>query len=313
MNNKLRKSTLFRSLLLSFIFFVYNEIFVTDVYKSSTGVVIKEENSNISIDSFGLIPGLSSTDSSLNQLLFYLESEEAIQKFENLISYQDYKYNFLDILRNKKIISSSFSEFYLNTNTFYIDELSGVLVLESTTPNKELSKKASMALLMVANAYFDRQQRINSIIDKYKKMCELAITENKNLIEIDEIASSFSIQEDFLELDSATEMFSEQTKKSLEKCEEIAGMVIDGEDGRANLTIDRINSDNVQALIQGIYFDTVASITQSNSLLVVSEPTTGREAVSKRSLFLSILLFLISYILLISIKVARSLKSDFNF
>ena len=144
-------------------------------------------------------------------------------------------------------------------------------------------------------------------------MCELAITENKNLIEIDEIASSFSIQEDFLELDSATEMFSEQTKKSLEKCEEIAGMVIDGEDGRANLTIDRINSDNVQALIQGIYFDTVASITQSNSLLVVSEPTTGREAVSKRSLFLSILLFLISYILLISIKVARSLKSDFNF
>ena len=75
MNNKLRKSTLFRSLLLSFIFFVYNEIFVTDVYKSSTGVVIKEENSNISIDSFGLIPGLSSTDSSLNQLLFYLESE----------------------------------------------------------------------------------------------------------------------------------------------------------------------------------------------------------------------------------------------
>ena len=90
-------------------------------------------------------------------------------------------------------------------------------------------------------------------------------------------------------------------------------MVIDGEDGRANLTIDRINSDNVQALIQGIYFDTVASITQSNSLLVVSEPTTGREAVSKRSLFLSILLFLISYILLISIKVARSLKSDFNF
>ena len=142
MNNKLRKSTLFRSLLLSFIFFVYNEIFVTDVYKSSTGVVIKEENSNISIDSFGLIPGLSSTDSSLNQLLFYLESEEAIQKFENLISYQDYKYNFLDILRNKKIISSSFSEFYLNTNTFYIDELSGVLVLESTTPNKELSKES---------------------------------------------------------------------------------------------------------------------------------------------------------------------------
>jgi hypothetical protein len=121
------------------------------------------------------------------------------------------------------------------------------------------------------------------------------------------------MQIDLLDSESATEMFSEQTKRSLEKCEQIAQNVMQNQQESRNITIDRVNSDNVQSLIQGIYFDTVASVTQSNNLLVVSEPILARSPEPKRSLFLSILIFIISYLVIISFKIIRSLKSDFNF
>ena len=128
------------------LFFLYNELFVTSVFKSSSGVDVKDDNSNVTLESYGFIPTLDSSGSELQQLKYYMESEEAISIFEKVISPDSYRYNSLDFLRNKKLHSSSSSEFYLNINNFYVDELSGVLVIESVSPDKDLSKKANLAL-----------------------------------------------------------------------------------------------------------------------------------------------------------------------
>lgn len=300
-----------------FIFFLsslFLIFFVTPQYKSSS--IIDVSASEPSVVSNSILSTFVDTggQSESFQLKLFLESHEASKLLESSI-------NVNDIFMNEDI--SYFSKFRKNNNnSFYdyiqskvhisIDSESGALNIDTFAYRKNDALMLNLELINLIVNYLNRTARLTSFNSKTNKICDLyfinsdVLNYDATLFEDITIPGDISSANDLLLAKART--FKEFCTENLEK-QDNSELI---ESGLFPIfELKKLNADASKQVLSQIYENSLDAFGTSNNIKIIAEPILPEEYESKNIFLYSFLSLIISYIVIISIRIIIRLNDEF--
>lgn len=304
------------SVFLSFLCYLFITFLTSPVFKSTSIIDVSSENEQIStsssfLDSFG---GTSAKDAF--QLKSYLESKEASNFFEQnadiekIFSNEEIKY----LSRYRLNGSTSFHDYFIRKIDITIDADSNSVIISTDAFNASDALYINLELINMASEFFNRKARLSSINSKASKICEL-YSINSNILNIEPI--EYEYDEKLVEKsESANELLILKSQNYRDFCLENFNSRINSSENDLNLfpsfEIKNINAGASKQILADIYNDSLDSITSSNNIQIIAEPVKSDNYESLNRLVYCILVFAISFILLVTLKVVIRLRNEFE-
>ena len=299
------------SIISSILFALFLVVFTSSVFKSTSLLSVNDLDQSPSVQNSIISSIVSDTPESLYQLKDYLESFEASKEFSNLIDIDKfYSNNSISYFSQfGSILSKRFHDYYLNHNDFLIQADSKSIRIETTGFKAEQALQANLALIFMVSDYYDRKTRLEAAISLAKKRCELKIVESDNINGVLlETGSEFELDK----FDSAKSLIFDKTNNFYEQCLKLQTSG-DSLSELPKQTLSDVNSFTTKQLIGEIFDSKMDSLSITNNVSIIYEPTLSEYKESKRISIKTLFFFISMYLILLSIKIAIKIRNEFIF
>lgn len=305
------------SLVISLSIILFTIFFVSPEYKSESVLDVSLDANESFSSNFAssILPSSGSSDAF--QVKLYLESYELSKLFSSLYDVDSY-YKNSDISYFSKLKETRFTSFHEYFNKKFnilIDNDSNAIILQTFAFKPEDAKKINLQLINLTSNFFNKKSRLASLNKRSSKFCELYFT-NAGMLNIDSSIDSIDIN--FLAIDgvsSANELLASKARKFQDFCiKEFntnkniknAGLII------PDYELKNINADATKKIISDIYSNSMDAVTEVDYMEIIVEPVVSSTPESKRIIILSILAFVITTVVLLTIKIILRLSNEFK-
>jgi len=300
------------ALLITFLAIFCLVFFVDNKYKSSSIINITDLETSPNIQNSIISSFVTDSPESLYQLKDFFESENGFNELNNLIDFNELYGNgsIKYFSRLGTFYNSDPEKYYKKMVTFSILTDSSSIIINSYGFDPENSYRLNLVLINIASEFFDRRDRLAASIALAKKRCELKISESQDINEVTIYNQNQKI--DFDSFDSAYTMIYEKSKQFYQSC--IDYDVIDDPLSLKlpKSTLIDVKSYTSQQLIGEIFDSKMDSLTITDKISIVAEPQKPTLPEDKRVLVISTIVFLFSYITMITIWIIAKLKEEFS-
>ena len=295
------------------LFFI--NFFTSSSYKSQSILDVSSENEDISPTSvFDSI--VSSGPENAFQLEAFLSSEEASTIFmqnmnvENIFSRSDISF----FSRYRPSSWTSFHDYYLKNISLAIDSDSNSLIIDTFAFSPEEAHLVNLQLINMSADFFNRKARMQSFNIKTSKICELYSINsdilNQEMIEFEDDSAIV------LESKTANQLLLSKSLRYKDLCLERLSEEVDLKGSNSEIfpffELKNINADASKQVLLEIYDKSLESVTSSNNLRIIAEPIVATVPENKNALIYSILVFILSFITILSLKVLLRLNDEFE-
>ncbi len=294
---------------------LFMTFFISPSYKSQSILDISSEDESMSTNTlFDSIVTPGPQDA--YQLKAFLSSNEASSIFEKNTDinkiYANEDITFFSRFRKNK--RNSFHDFYLKKIFLSIDADSNALIIDTFAFSPEDAQFINLQLINMSADFFNRKARMQSFNIKTSKICEL-YSINSDILNLD-MTDFDSDSELVSKSDSANELLLSKSMRYKDLC--LERLDESSEDDQATSEIfpffelKNINADASKQVLLEIYDKSLDSVTSSNNLKIIAEPITPTTAENKNIILYSILVFVITFITLLSMKILLRLNEEFE-
>jgi len=305
------------SLTISMSIILFTIFFITPEYKSESVLDVSLDANESFSSNFAssILPSSNSSDAF--QVKLYLESYELSKLFKSLYDIDSF-YKNSDISYFSKFKETRFTSFHKYFNSKFnvlIDSDSNSIILQTFAFKPEDAKKINLQLINLTSNFFNQKSRLASLNKRSSKFCELYFT-NAGMLNIDSSMDSLDIN--FLTIDgasSANELLASKARKFQDFCinefntnKDIknTGLII------PDFELKSINADATKKIISDIYSNSMDAVTEVDYMEIIVEPVVSSNPESKRIIILSILAFVLSTVILLTIKIILRLSNEFK-
>lgn len=306
-------STFRISALITIIVFIILLFFVDNKFKTSSIINVTDTDSTPNVQDSLISSFVTSSPESLFQLKEFFESKDGLNELKKFTNF-DETYGSMEISyfsRFGTVLRSNSQKYYNDVINFEILSDSNSIKIQSLGFNPESSYRINLILINIASEFFDRRDRLAASIALAKKRCELRISENKDINEVTIYNEEDSI--DFDSLNSANQLIYEKSKRFYQSCLDYDVVEDPLSLQLPKSTLNDVNSFTSKQLIGEIFDSKMDSLTITDKISIVAEPQKATEPESKRIIILCLIVFIFSYITIMSLKILSSLKDEFKF
>lgn len=294
---------------------IFINFFISPSYKSQSILDISTEDDPIStgsiFDSF-----VSSGPEDAFQLKSFLTSTEASLLFQEAFDikklFSNNEISFFSKYKQRK--RSSFHDYYLSKVALTVDPDSNSLIIDTFAFDPVDALQINLQLINMSADFFNRKARMQSFNIKTSKICEL-YSINSDILNQDLV----DFKEDYSivgEADSANDLLMTKSMRYKEEC--LNRLNTDDNDLKNNSDIfpffelKNINADASKQVLLEIYDKSLDSVTASNNLKIIAEPTKASVEEVKNITLYSILVFAVCFISILSLKILLRLNDEFE-
>ena len=304
------------SLFITLLCYIFITFFTSPVFQS-TSILDVSTGENMTLPSTSLLDSFGGTSSEdAFQLKSYLESEEASNTFKKVANvesiFRNDQIKFFSRFRPTK--SSSFHDYFLGKIEITIDPDSNSLIIATNAFKPEDALYINLELINMASDFFNRKARLSSINSKASKICELYFI-NSNILNIEPIELEYN-SDLASSSDSANELLISKSQSYRDFCLDKVNSKNGTNESNLNLfpsfEIKSINAGASRQVLSEIYSDSIESITSSSNIEIIVEPILASNYESMSRTIYCAIVFAVSFILLISLKVMIRLRNEFE-
>tara|TARA_X000000950_G_scaffold38472_1_gene41100 strand:+ start:11741 stop:12715 length:975 start_codon:yes stop_codon:yes gene_type:complete len=304
-------------LLITFVFFFHNALVVSKTYSSTSIIAIKDNNQGLNASSlFSLI---SVPPAALQQLQEFLESEEASNILQSEFNVKEaFTSNDIDIFSkfnsfgiSEILFNQSLSRYIQNKLTVTINREANTIEITTMAFSPAVAKRLNLALISIANYYFTRKKNISAQITKINQECEYLLSKsNINEVSLDSFTNKSLQEADTVE--TANELLLAHAASMAERCKDLVNSLPRGGSVNKPVFVDNLSVENARASLRSIFRNSVDLLTNSDNLVIVSEPQTPELHDDKGIMLKSLILFVTLVLSFFSLETLRKILFDFK-
>lgn len=294
--------------------------FTSFVYKSSSALDVTSNSSDSFTPSFASSFISSSGSSDAFQLKLYLESNEASNilrhKYEIESFYVKDSISFFSKFRDSWY--EDFHSYLQKKLNITVDSNSNTLEIETFAFSPEEAKILNMSLVDITSNFLNKKARLAAVNSRSGKVCELFMA-NSGLVGLKLNELEFETQTLAYQANSLNELLLKKADSFKEYClNELNNRsnIEDSSDSKSlNIPAFELRSINAEAsknIITDIYRDSMSIISEAEYIDVISEPVIADKPESKSTFLMSVIVYVISFIFLITINIFIRLKDEFK-
>ncbi len=297
-----------------FLTLLFLNFFVTPQYKSTSIIDISGGEPPLLSTSVLSTFVDSGEQSESFQLKLFLESLEASELLKSQINVEDFFSNedisyFSKFHKNKK---GSFHDYLSSKIKISVESESGAIVIETFAFKKNQALTLNLELINMTVNYLNRTARLTSFNSKTNKVCDLYFI-NSDVLNYDTIPLEDSTTPD--NVMSANELLLTKARNFKEFCTNNLQLQDESELSQSGLfpvvELKKLNADASKEVLSQIYEDSLGAFGSTNNIKIIAEPILPEEFESKNIFLYSFLLFIFSYIALISLRIIFRLNDEF--
>tara|TARA_B100001248_G_C27362880_1_gene447436 strand:- start:303 stop:1256 length:954 start_codon:yes stop_codon:yes gene_type:complete len=311
----LRLSVVKTSLIISLASLFFVTIFVSPSYKSQSIIDVSGLETQVATDSFlSSLTGNSSEN--VYQLKAFLNSVEASNIFKENIDV-DKIFSSSDISFFSRYNMSkfrSFHDYYNKKVELLIDLDSNAIIINTFAFNPQDAQFINLQIINMAADFFNRKTRVSSFNEKTNKICEL-YSINANILNLD--MANLEDDDDLVEESkTATELLLSKSIRYKDMC--IEKLTNEDDNIMENIEVfpsfelRNINAEASKQVLLEIYDKSLGTISTTSFLKIIAEPVIPINQEKKNAHLLSLLVFAVSFISILSIKILLRLSDDFE-
>jgi len=303
----------------SLVFIIF---FTSKVYKSESVIDVNTNQTESFATSItnSFLPSVGTNDAF--QVMLYLQSNES----SNLLR-KEYKVDkfflkdeisFFSKFRDNRF--QNFHNYLTNKISITSDGDSGTLTIATYAFVPQDAKSLNLSLVDITANFFNRKARLAAINSRSGKICELLLT-NTSVIdmatnEINNIEPLIEINE----VNSLNQLLINKAENFKEYCirkiNDTSKSLYDSNENSLNIPAFELRSINVEAaknIITQIYEDSLGAISEAEYIDVIVEPVIPDKAESRLAVIISLIIFCITFLTLVAIKICIRLSDEFSF
>jgi len=304
-------------IIITLVFFFHNSLIVSKTYSSSSIVAIKDNNQGLNASSlFSLI---SVPPAALQQLQEFLESEEASNILQSEFNVQEiFTSSDIDIFSkfnsfglSEMLFNQNLSKYIQNKLLVTINREANTIQIASTAFSPADAKKLNLAMISLANYYFTRKKNISAQITKINQECEYLLSKsNVDEFKLDEFANNNLKAAETVE--TANELLLTYAASMAERCKDLVNSLPRTEAKNKPIFVDNLSAENARASLRSIFRNSVDLLTNSDNLVIVSEPQIPKRHDDKGIVLKSFILFVTLVLSFFSLETLRKILFDFK-
>lgn len=297
----------------SFLYF-----FISPSFKSESilDVSLNEKESISSSLVSSIIPTSGATDSF--QVKLFLESEEASRIFRSRVNienlFQNKEITYFSKFRESRI--QTFHDFIQNKFNILVDGDSNTLIIQTNAFSSQDAKNINLHLINMTADFFNKKSKLASSNARSNKICEL-YSANAGILGVDELDMS----EDYSIVDkssSANELLV--TKAELYKMQCLNQLENSSSEDTQKLNLlnipsfelRNINAEASKKIITDLYQKSMDAVSETDYMEIIVEPIEPDQPEKKGALLYSILIMIVTWIVLLGIKIIVRLSDEFS-
>lgn len=304
------------SLLASILSIIFVTFFQSSQFKSQV-IISVASNKAPSVSQSLLGTFLGDENTQAFQIKSFLESKEASRLFEqtdgvtNAFQSKDIHY----FSRYKPRFYKSFHDYYLKKVKVTIDSESNTIMLDTFAFTQNDALENNLKILNMTYDFLNRSARTAAYNAKIKKICNLYYV-NSDVFS-DEMLKNIMSSQSIPNVKSANELLLNKASLFRDNC--ISNVSLSN-DSLVSLDpnmfpkyeVSSINADASKRILAEIYEDSINSIASSTEIKIIAEPLIPSNPESKNILIVFLLTFLISGILITSLKIIIRISGEFQ-
>lgn len=312
---------LFSGLITTFIFILTLALYISPNYNSESVISVSSNESNTTPSALGIVSSFlgSGIDQSIGDLKAYLESDVASEDLKKMINIDEiYAKSTIDFLSRYRVSSKKDLKDYLKKRIVLKADTSGNLIINTFAFHPDDAFRVNLAVIMLASNYFDKRQTLNSKFAMHKYMCQYELSKDGFPdIDVNKILESekieFDANIDVNQFISANKMLLNKAYKYKSFCKPSLKSSEENPIGIPESTLRDINSATVEELIGNIYANSISTMTMSDAIEILAEPTINKKSEDKKIILYSIIVFILSILVFTTIRILFKLRDDFKF
>lgn len=312
---------LFPGLITTFIFILILSLYVSPKYNSESVVSVSTKESNVASSALGIVSSFlgSGIDQSIGDLKAYLESDIASEDLKAMIDIDEiYAKSSIDFFSKYRVSSKKDLKDYLKKRIVLKADTSGNLIINTFAFQPEDALRVNLAVIMLASNYFDKRQALNSKLAMHKHICQYELSKDgfpeidiNNILEPEK--KEFNAEIDINQFMSANKMLLTKAYQYKSFCKPSLKSSEEKSIGIPENTLRDLNSDTVKELIGNIYSNSISTMTMSDALEILAEPTLNKKSENKKIILYTIIVFIFSILCFTTIRILYKLRDDFRF
>jgi len=312
---------LFPGLITTFIFILTLSIYISPNYNSESVISVSSNESNTASSALGIVSSFlgSGIDQSIGDLKAYLESDIASEDLKKMINIDEiYTKSTIDFFSRYRASSKKDLKDYLKKRIVLKADTSGNLIINTFAFQPDDALRVNLAVIMLASNYFDKRQTLNSKLAMHKHMCQYELSKDgfpeidiNKILEPEKI--EFNANIDVNQFMSANKMLLTKAYKYKSFCKPSLRSSEENSIGMPEKTLRDLNSATVEELIGNIYLNSISTMTMSDAIEILAEPTINTKSEDKKIILYSIIVFIFSILVFTTVRILFKLRDDFKF
>lgn len=308
---------------ISFLSAVVSSIFIlsltSSVYKSSSAIDVSSSGSDSFASSFTSSLISSSGSSDAFQIKLYLESHEASNilrekyEIENFFVKDDISF----FSKFRDTWYQNFHEYLEGKLKISVDANSNTLLIETFAFSPKEAKLFNLSLVDITSDFLNKKARLAAINSRSGKICELYLA-NSGLIGLNINEIEFESKVLFDESNSLNKLLIDKADSFKDYCVNKLNSPSNSETlSKESLNIPSfelraVNAEASKNIITEIYQDSIGIISEAEYVDIVAEPVMADKPESKMTILISLIVYAITFIALITIKIFIRLTDEFK-
>lgn len=317
-----RKSpVIFPSLTVSFIYILILSFYISPKYDSESIISVSSGDSGSVSSALGFVSSFlgSGIDQSIGDLKAYLESDNAAEDIQEIIDITSiYSKKNIDFFSRYRPDSDKKLKEYLKKNIVLKADTSGNLIINTSAFKPDDALKVNLAVIMLSSNYFDKRQTLSSKLAMQKHICQFELSKDgfpeiniKNLLKEDKKESIRRLNID--DYKSANTMLLSKADLYMNLCQPILDKNLNTDIGIPANTLRDLNNESIKQLIGNIYSNSISTLTMSDAIEILAEPTLNKKSKNKEIILNSIIVFIFSIMFSTTVRIISKLRYDFRF
>jgi len=308
---------------ISFLSAVVSSIFIlsltSSVYKSSSAIDVSSSGSDSFASSFTSSLISSSGSSDAFQIKLYLESHEASNilrekyEIENFFVKDDISF----FSKFRDTWYQNFHEYLEGKLKISVDANSNTLLIETFAFSPKEAKLFNLSLVDITSDFLNKKARLAAINSRSGKICELYLA-NSGLIGLNINEIEFESKVLFDESNTLNKLLIDKADSFKDYCVNKLNSPSNSETrSKESLNIPSfelraVNAEASKNIITEIYQDSIGIISEAEYVDIVAEPVMADKPESKMTILISLIVYAITFIALITIKIFIRLTDEFK-
>jgi capsule polysaccharide export protein KpsE/RkpR len=305
-------------MIVGIISFIFLYFFISSSYKSESilDVSLNEKESISSSLVSSIIPSSGATDSF--QVKLFLESEEASLIFRSRVNieslFQNEKITYFSKFRESRI--QTFHDYIQNKLNILVDGDSNTLIIQTNAFSSKDAKNINLHLINMTADFFNKKSKLASSNARSNKICEL-YSANAGILRMDDLY----ISEDYSIVDkssSANELLVTKAELYKEQClSQLENTSLTNDEKLNFLKIPsfelrNINAEASKKIITDLYQKSMDAVSETDYMEIIAEPIEPDQPENKMALIYSVLIMIITWIVILGIKIIVRLSDEFS-